>query len=362
MVLTSPREEADDKYSDEEILLKAASVEETDSAYIEDGDNLGIDQMEALTKASQQEEPQTVHPHGCSPRMLFRRANSSRGLRTFLSAAILAIYIFFYCEYIPSPDFKSDIDFFAHLPIQVSPPAEGEQGLRKEIPLYVLSASEERWAKFLPPSGVITYRVNNTDTIFNAYIRFFDAESKESIYTGWHGMREKQARCAIGHMFIMDMIASDPRCVHGCMVAEDDVRFPNRVDPRRYIHTWISALGPDFDYVSLYSEYWHKDARMKKRISLLHFLGYPREEVAYVNKGWGTVSYVVTSAGARKLMEPFHSGQYLLDTAIDDYIYWRYYHYNHGTKTYVEQRYPIVHDWTKGKSLINPSRGNIYFR
>lgn len=139
--------------------------------------------------------------------------------------------------------------FIFHPPISVRPVVTDGSTMegRPEVPLFVLSASEARWKEFVGPKGTKVQRVQQPPQIEDAYARYLvDPES-------WlHAPGNVGTlRCGTGHLYIWDMIARDPRCAQGCLIAEDDAQFPGLVDPRPYMDTWAD-LNPVWDLVTLW--------------------------------------------------------------------------------------------------------------
>lgn len=99
---------------------------------------------------------------------------------------------------------------------------------------------------------------------------------------------------------------------------------------------------------------------MYGRDVLLWLIGHKeKEEVVYMTYGYGMVFYALTQRGAQKLLEPFRSGEYLLDAHIDRYLFDQQDNYWHMANMYTERRYPLIHNDKKFsvRNYVNRKKG-----
>lgn len=247
--------------------------------------------------------------------------------------------------------------FFAHPPIVVPPIVTDAVDSNLEnlplVPLYVLSASDERWFRFKPPKGTRAIRVTQSSSITETYMEYIDPAAQRRYGEG-------TLKCATGHLYIWDMVARDPLCARakgGCLIAEDDAIFVGQVDPRPFLESYAAA-GPSLkpDFMSFYKQPWEPWSKFNRMRTWLvaHIYGIhpPEEPVLYVTFGWGLVAYMLTSQGAEALLDPLRGGKYYLDDHIDRYIYDRWNLYWHDVDTFVDRRYPLEHGGEKSSARI----------
>lgn len=273
-------------------------------------------EIDILEESQSAEKNEVVWKHAC-----FHIAKRSVcfAAKAFCLVLVCALFLIFNVHTKQMQEIRDTIVFLLHWPLYAPTrittrmyDAATEESTKR--PLYVLSGSDERWNSFEPPRNFDVRRIMTSADIEKRFRPFIDLNEEE--FKGTIG-------CAIGHMYIWQLIEENPDCAHElCLVSEDDIGYPDVPtyddDGMKVMQPWDPR--PIFDLPSVQNAdivtfHQVKNLRLSYRQKL-----WGRENIIHAWYGFGTVSYALSAHTATALLKPFRDGAYRLGVGIDIYL------------------------------------------